>query len=169
MNFQVGDKVVYPNHGVAVIENISTRMFGARQERFYLLRLVSNRLTVLVPFSHAGDVGLRRVTRNGHLEQVLKFLAAGECPGCRDWKDRFKENSEKMQHGSLLEVAEVLKCLVVQQMQKPLSFREKRMLERARHMLVTEVSISRGLKEAEAEQMLSRSLAKSSLPWPEPL
>ena len=74
-----------------------------------------------------------------------------------------------MQHGSLLEVAEVLKGLVILQSHKPLSFREKKMLERARHMLITEVSISRGLKEPDAVDLLSKSLAKSSLRWPEPL
>ena len=60
MTFQVGEKVVYPNHGVGTIENISSRAFGAQQERFYLLRLAPSRMTVMVPFSHVGDVGLRR-------------------------------------------------------------------------------------------------------------
>lgn len=169
MNFQVGEKVVYPNHGVAVIENISTRMFGGRQERFYLLRLVSNRLTVLVPFSHAGDVGLRRVTRNGHLEQVLKFLAAGECRGCRDWKDRFKENSERMRNGSLLEIAQVFKGLLLLQQRKPLSFREKKMLDKARHMLITELSMARAISEAQAAGVLAKALAKAGLELPPPL
>jgi CarD family transcriptional regulator len=169
MTFQIGEKVVYPNHGVGTVENISSRSFGSQFEKFYLLRLSYNSMTVMVPFSHVTHVGLRRVTKNGEITRVLEYLASGACHKSSDWKDRFKENSEKMQHGSLLEVAEVLKCLVLQQTRKPLSFREKRMLERARHLLVTEVSISRGIKEAEAEQMLARSLAKSSLTWPEPL
>ncbi|MBV8820875.1 MAG: CarD family transcriptional regulator, partial [Acidobacteriaceae bacterium] len=63
MTFQVGEKVVYPNHGVGTIENISSRSFGAQHERFYLLRLSPNSMTVMVPFSHAGDVGLRKVTK----------------------------------------------------------------------------------------------------------
>jgi hypothetical protein len=95
MNFHVGEKVVYPNQGVGIIENISMRSFGSRPERFYLLRLASDRLTVMVPFSHVEDVGLRKVTRNGQVERVLRFLASGECQGRRDWKNRFAENSEK--------------------------------------------------------------------------
>jgi CarD family transcriptional regulator len=169
MNFQVGEKVVYPNHGVAIIENISTRTFGARLERFYLLRLASNSLTVLVPFSHADDVGLRKVTKNGHVEQVLKFLSTGECKDCRDWKDRFKENSEKMQNGSLLEVAQVLKGLLLLQRRKPLSFREKKMLDKARHMLIMEVSISRATREAQAIELLQKALEKAGLELPAPL
>lgn len=169
MNFHVGEKVVYPNHGVAIIENISTRTFGARLERFYLLRLASNSLTVLVPFSHADDVGLRKVTKNGHVEQVLKFLSTGECKDCRDWKDRFKENSEKMRNGSLLEVAQVLKGLLLLQRRKPLSFREKKMLDKARHMLIMEVSISRATREAQAMELLQKALEKAGLEFPAPL
>ncbi len=132
MTFQIGEKVVYPNHGVGTIENISARSFGIQNEKFYLLKLAYNSLTVMVPFSHVEQVGLRKVTQNGEIARVLNYLATGEIIASHDWKDRFKENSVKMQNGSLLEVAEVLKCLVRLQSMKPLSFREKKMLERAR-------------------------------------
>ena len=74
MTFQVGEKVVYPNHGVGTIENISSRCFGAQQERFYLLRLHPNSMTVMVPFSHVGDVGLRKVTKCSEIMRVLNYL-----------------------------------------------------------------------------------------------
>lgn len=169
MTFQVGEKVVYPNHGVATIENISSRCFAGHFERFYLLRLTFNSLTVMVPFSHVGDLGLRRVTRNGEMARVVSFLSEGRCRRHTDWKDRFKENTEKMKNGSLLAVAEVMKSLLILQAQKPLSFREKKMLDRARHMLITEFSTSRGLSEAEAGQMLERALAKAQLRMPQPI
>ena len=76
MTFQVGEKVVYPNHGVGTIENISSRSFGTQSEKFYLLRLSYNSLTVMVPFSHVSHVGLRKVTRNGEVSKMLDFLAA---------------------------------------------------------------------------------------------
>jgi len=169
MTFHVGEKVVYPNQGVGTIENIGTRSFGTRPERFYLLRLASSQLTVMVPFSHADHVGLRRVTKNGQVERVLRFLASGECKGCRDWKNRFKTNSEKMRNGGLMDVAEVFKSLLLLQKKKPLSFREKKMLDKARHMLIMEVSISRSTREAEAVELLSKALAKAGLEMPEPL
>ncbi|MFZ5926049.1 MAG: CarD family transcriptional regulator [Acidobacteriota bacterium] len=169
MTFQIGEKVVYPNHGVGTIENISSRTFGNQTEKFYLLRLSANNMTVMVPFSHVEQVGLRKVTRNGDIHKVLLYLANGQGRTCQDWKDRFKENSAKMQSGSLLEIAEVLKCLVEIQAHKPLSFREKKMLERARLMLVSELATSRGISEPEAVDLLSRSLAKASLRFPEPL
>jgi len=167
--FQIGEKVVYPNHGIGTVENISTRSFGAQQERFYFLRLTYTSMTVMVPFSHVQEIGLRRVTRNGEVARVLDFLAEGTCKCKGDWKDRFKENSDKMRNGTLLEIAEVLKTLLVLQADKPLSFREKKMLDRARHMLITELSISRGLREYEAVDLLQRALDNASLSLPAPL
>lgn len=168
-SFQVGEKVVYPNQGIGIIENISVRYFGSRPEKFYLLRLVCNHMTIMVPFSHADEVGLRRISRNGELERVLAFLSSGACKSRGDWKHRFKENCEKMRLGGLLQIAEVLKSLLLLQLQKPLSFREKRMLERARHMLVSEIAISRGMSEPEAFELVRRALAKASLTLPAPL
>ena len=166
MTFNVGEKVVYPNHGVGTIENISTRSFGASSERFYLLRLNYNSMTVMVPFSHVDDVGLRKITKAGEITRVLNYLATGECKFAADWKLRFKVNSDKMRNGSLLEIAEVFKALLIIQSDKTLSFREKKMLDRARHMLVTEVSICRGVAELEATDLLQKALAKASLTLP---
>jgi CarD family transcriptional regulator len=166
MTFNIGEKVVYPNHGVATIENISTRSFGCKFERFYLLRLGCNNMTVMIPFSHVDDVGLRKVTKNGEVARVLCYLATGKCKPLQDWKDRYKDNCEKMRNGSLLEIAEVFKSLLIVQSERPLSFREKKMLDRARQMVLTEICISRGLGELSAIALLDGVLAKSSLKMP---
>src|SRR5215831_14039472 len=113
MTFQIGDKVVYPNQGVGTIENISSRTFGSALERFYLLRFGCNSMTVLVPFSNVANIGLRRVTKDREISRVLSFLSNGSCPINPDWKVRFKENTESMQSGDLLCVAEVFKGLLL--------------------------------------------------------
>jgi CarD family transcriptional regulator len=166
MLFQIGEKVVYPNQGVGVIENISSRSFGAQWESFYLLRLLCSTLTVMVPVSHVGDLGLRKVTRNGEIARVLFFLSNGRCEFKGGWKDRFRENAEKMQSGGLLEMAQVLKSLLVLQLSKQLSFREKKILDRARHMLITEIAVSRCIPEFDAAEMLQKALGKASLALP---
>jgi CarD family transcriptional regulator len=166
MTFQVGEKVVYPNHGVGTIENISLRAFGAQQERFYLLRLSPNRMTVMVPFSHVGDVGLRKVTKCSEITRVFNYLAAGRPCCAQDWKDRFKENSDRMKGGSLLEIAEVFKALLIIRMAKPLSFREKKMLERARSMLILETSVARAVSEPDAVTLIGKALGKCGLMMP---
>ena len=166
MTFEIGDKVVYPNQGVGTIENISSRSFGAQFEKFYLLRLVYSSMTVMVPFSNVGTIGLRKVTRNAEITRVLAFLSSGSCHFHADWKSRFKENSEKMLTGSLLNVAEVLKGLLLLQIEKPLSFREKKMLDRARHMLVTELTMARRIPETESVTALQKALGKAHLTLP---
>lgn len=166
MTFAIGEKVVYPNQGVATIENISSRAFGSGLERFYLLRLLYNSMTVMVPFSNVTTIGLRKVTKTGDVNKVLNFLSHGHAPLTADWKVRFKENTDKMQSGCLLEIASILKSLTALQMEKPLSFREKKMLDRARLMLVGEVAIARSLVNVDAAGLLDKALQKAGLSLP---
>jgi CarD family transcriptional regulator len=167
LHFQVGDKVVYPNHGVGVIEQVTTRTVGASVERFYLLKIQSSSLRVTVPFASVASVGLRPVIRNGEIQKILDFLTDGECSNNADWKYRFKENSDKMRTGSLMEVAAVLKGLLLLAQTKPLSFREKKMLERARYLLVSEVAMAKNWEESHVEDLMAKALAKSHLRFPE--
>ena len=169
MTFAVGEKVVYPNQGVGTIENISTRFFEQRPEKFYLLRLFCSSMTVMVPFSNAETIGLRKLSKTADVNKVLAYLSGPAVENLCDWKIRFKINSEKMLTGSLLQISEVFKQLVRLQAEKPLSFREKKMLDRARHMLIMEFSTSRGMKEAEAAGVLDQALTKAQLHLPEPL
>ena len=166
-SFHIGDKVVYPNHGVGIIEQISSRTIGASVEKFYLLKIKSSSLKVMVPFHNVNSVGLRRVVRNGEIQKIIDFLTDGECENNADWKYRFKENSERMRTGSLLEVAAVLKGLLLLNTSKPLSFREKKMLERARYLLVSELAMAKNCEELQIEDLLSKALSKSKLHFPE--
>ena len=165
--FEVGDKVVYPNHGVGVIEQISSRTIGPNVQKFYLLRIKASSLRAEVPFHNVEIVGLRPVVKNGEVNKILNFLIDGKCDNHTDWKFRFKENSDKMRTGSLLEVAIVLKGLLLLAKEKPLSFREKKMLERARYLLVTELAMARNVEETEIEDLLNKALSKSKLKFPE--
>ena len=166
-SFQLGDKVVYPNHGVGIIEQISSRTVGESVEQYYLLKIKSNSLKVMVPFQNVGTVGLRRVVKNGEVLKIVGFLEDGVCDNNADWKYRFKENSERMRTGSLLEVAAVLKGLLLLNQSKPLSFREKKMLERARYLLVSELAMARNCEEPQIEDILTKALSKSGLRFPD--
>ncbi len=168
MTFQIGEKVVYPNQGVGTIENISSRSFGSAFEQFYLLRLGYGSVTVLVPLSNAAGIGLRRVTKDRDISRILSFLSNGLRTINPDWKVRFREYEEKMRSGDLLKAAEVCKSLLQLHAGRTLSLREKKMLERARHMLVSEISIARGVPGIRASALLQRSLAKAGLTLPAP-
>ncbi len=167
LSFQIGDKVVYPNHGVGTIEQISSRNLSGQPEKFYLLRINSSSLTVMVPFTSVENVGLRKIVKHGEVERVLTYLSNGSCESPADWKFRFKENSEKMRTGSILQVAEVMKSLLNLARAKPLSFREKKMLDRARHLLVSELATVKSLQERQVEMLLDKALAKAKLKLPE--
>jgi CarD family transcriptional regulator len=167
MDFKLGEKVVYPNHGVGVIEQISYGYLNGRSERCYLLRIVSSGLKVMVPQSNAENVGLRCVIRTSQANEVLSYLEKGRSASHHDWKHRFKENSDRMRTGSLMEVAAVLKGLVALSRSKPLSFREKKMLERAKYLLVSELATVRNMSEEAAEGNILRALAKAKLQMPQ--
>jgi CarD family transcriptional regulator len=165
--FHIGDKVVYPNHGVGIIEQISSRTLGTTVEKVYMLKIPASNLKVTVPFANVDSVGMRPVVRNGEVQKIVDYLSSGECINAADWKDRFKENSDRMRTGSLTDVAAVLKSLLILGQDKSLSFREKKMLERARYLLVSEIAISRDCKEEVIEQALTKALTKCNLRFPE--
>jgi CarD family transcriptional regulator len=166
MDYKIGDKVVYPNHGVGTVEQISYGVLNGRTERYFMIRIISSGLRVMVPSSNAPAVGLRSVIRSIDASKVLGFLERGKLNSHHDWKHRFKENSERMRTGSLLEVAVVLKSLVSLSRSKPLSFREKKMLERAKYLLVSEMATARNLTAENAEGLVVKSLAKAKLQFP---
>ena len=167
MDYKIGDKVVYPNHGVGVVEQISYGVLNGRTERYFMIRIVSSGLRVMVPQSNAMTVGLRSVIRSAESSKVLGFLETGKLNSHHDWKHRFKENSDRMRTGSLMEVAAVLKGLVALSRTKPLSFREKKMLERAKYLLVSELATVRNTSEQAVEVNIVRALAKAKLQMPE--
>ena len=167
VNFRIGDKVVYPNHGVGTIEQISTHNISGEIQKFYLLRINSSSLTVMVPVATVATVGLRKIVKEAEVGRVLLYLSNGHCQTHSDWKWRYKENSEKMRNGSLLEVAEVVKGLLMLSRSKPLSFREKKMLDRARHVLVSEFAVVKNRSEREGTALVDRALSKANLKLPE--
>jgi CarD family transcriptional regulator len=166
MDYRIGEKVVYPNHGVGIVDQINFGVLNGRTEQYYMIRIVSSGLRVMVPQSNANAVGLRAVIRPIETGKVLGFLEKGKLNSHHDWKHRFKENSERMRTGALLEVAVVLKSLVSLSRSKPLSFREKKMLERAKYLLVSEMATSRNTSPESAETLVVKSLAKAKLQFP---
>jgi CarD family transcriptional regulator len=163
MEFRVGDKVVYPNQGVGIVEQISNRNLTGRAETYYLLKLSSKGLRVMVPMTNVAAVGLRKVAKGREVGSVLQYLNSSDIGLQPDWKGRFKQNLEKMRSGSLQQVAEVFKALLVLSQEKPLSFREKRMLDRSWQLLVDEISEVRGLERDSVEAELVKALSKSNL------
>ena len=161
MNFKIGEKVVYPNHGIGVIEKITTTEIAGTQNSFYLLRLKATESTVMVPIANAVDIGLRAPINNSQCDRLLKALSADFTNPPIDWKDRYKEFLERMKTGDIFHVAEVLKTLTYLSLSKPLSFREKRMLERARYLVISELATVCRKSECMVEPLVDEALRKS--------
>lgn len=166
LNFAVGDKVVYPNQGVGVIENINTRDVAGQIQSFYQLKIMANSLMVMVPIHNVGDVGLRRLIKKDEVIKVLNYLREKEVTSYIDWKNRFKENSDKMRTGCIFEVADVLKSLALLSKNRTLSFREKKMLEKARFLLVNELAIVGNQTVEKIEELVTQALIQFASPSP---
>src|SRR5437588_6947171 len=161
VGFKIGQKVVYPNHGIGTIEQIEQKQIGATLLPFYTLRLAANNSLVLVPVPNATEVGLRAPISSGECEMLFKVLADDFSSPANDWKDRFKEFSEKMRTGDIFEAADVLKHLTYLSQLKPLSFREQRMLERARYLVISELAAVCRQPECHVEPRVEEALSRA--------
>jgi len=163
--FQVGDKVIYPNHGLGVIQQIETKTIMGTTCGFYYLRM-ANETTVLVPVDNVDGVGLRRAVNDDEIARLFSLLGDGKIDSHQNWKGRFKDNSDRMRTGSIYDVVEVLKSLTFLAKSKSLSFREKRMLDRAKFLVVSEISEVMGQKalaiEKQVEEALERCFASKA-------
>ena len=167
MTFEVGDKVIYPNHGLGIVERIEDKTILGTTCGFYHLRIVANETTVLVPVSNVDGVGLRRAISDEEVERLFGLLGDGKIDNHQNWKGRFKDNSDKMRSGSIYEVADVLKSLTFLAKSKSLSFREKRMLDRAKFLIISEVSeVMR--ETARRDRRQGRQRARALLHRPRP-
>lgn len=161
MTFEVGDKVIYPNHGLGIVERIEEKTILGTTCGFYHLRIIANETTVLVPVTNVEGVGLRRAISDGEVERLFGLLGDGKIDNHQNWKGRFKDNSDKMRSGSIYDVADVLKSLTFLAKSKSLSFREKRMLDRAKFLVISEVSEVMRETVPAVEARVDRALERS--------
>ncbi len=158
MEFEVGDKVIYPNHGIGVVKLIETKTILGTTCGFYSLRMASSDTTVLVPVDNVEGVGLRGAIADHEVKKLFTLLGNGKIDNHQNWKGRFKDNSDKMRTGSLYDVVDVLKNLNCLSQSKNLSFREKRMLDRAKFLVVSEFSEVTSEPTEAVEQKVDKAL-----------
>lgn len=160
MTFSVGETVVYPNHGAAVIEDIETRQIKGEDRLYLVLRIIGqNDLVVRVPANNLDLVGVRDVTDADGLERVFDVLRAEHTEEPSNWSRRYKANLEKLHSGNVIKVSEVVRDLWRRDRDKGLSAGEKRMLSKARTILVAELALAEDVAEEKAEVMLDEVLA----------
>ena len=160
MTFNVGETVVYPNHGAAVIEDIETRTIKGEEKLYLVPRILGqNDLVVRVPASNLDLVGVRDVVDDEGLEKVFEVLRKTNVEEPSNWSRRYKANLEKLHSGNVLKVAEVVRDLWRRERDRGLSAGEKRMLSKARQILVSELALAKKVADDRAEEMLDEVLA----------
>jgi CarD family transcriptional regulator len=159
MTFTVGETVVYPHHGAALIEAIETRIIKGEERKYLVLKVAQGDLTVRVPADNAEIVGVREVVGEEGLEKVFQVLRAPHTEEPTNWSRRYKANLEKLASGDVNKVAEVVRDLWRRDKERGLSAGEKRMLSKARDILVGELALAEGTDKETAEAMLDQVLA----------
>ena len=159
MEFSVGDTVVYPHHGAAKIEEIIERELNGETVQYLVLQILQSDLNIQVPAKNAELVGVRDVVGEEGVEKVFTVLRAEFVEEPANWSRRYKANLEKLQSGDVIKVAEVVRDLWRREQDRGLSTGEKRMLSKARQILVSELALAEKKEESEAEALLDEVLA----------
>ena len=148
--FRIGDKAVYPGHGVGVIEAIETKQISGKEQSFFMLRIVDNGMTIMIPQDNVAGVRLREVIRKIDVSKVIQILKDRDITlDNQTWNRRYREYMEKINTGSIYEIAEVLRDLHLLKAEKELSFGERKIMDVAKTLLVKELAIARDVKESD--------------------
>jgi len=155
--FNIGDLAVYPAHGVGVIEKIESQEISGCRQDFYVMRILDNDMIIMIPTNNVNNVGLREIICQTEVPRLYSILKKRDIAiDNQTWNRRYREYMDKIKTGSVFEVAEVYRDLLILKLEKDLSFGERKMLDTARNLLVKEISLSRKIGEDQVEEDLDQ-------------
>ncbi|MCD5405019.1 MAG: CarD family transcriptional regulator [Desulfotomaculum sp.] len=157
--FKVGDKVAYPMHGAGIIEAIEEREILGEKRKYYVLRLPISDMKVMIPINKTNNIGLREVIDEDGIKRVIGILSGDTTNMSANWNRRYRANMEKIKSGDIFEVAEVVRNLIKREMERGLSSGERKMLENARQILISELVLAAEIEEKKAQYMIEQALA----------
>ena len=158
--FKVGDLAVYPAHGVGIIEKIEAQEVSGCQQNFYVMRILDSKMIIMIPTNNVNNVGLRDLIPQTEIPKLYSILKKRDVTlDNQTWNRRYREYMDKIKTGSVFEVAEVYRDLLILRLDKELSFGERKMLDTARALLVKEISLARNVDEEQVEKDLDRMFA----------
>lgn len=159
MEYNIGDRVVYPMHGAGVVEAIEEREISGTKQAYYVIRLPLGEMKVMVPCNNVRGLGLRMIIETAKVEQVLAVLQGKGDEMPSNWSHRYRANLDKIRTGSVFEVAAVVRNLSAREREKGLSSGERRMLENARQILYSEIALVQDMDKDQVEEMVARCLS----------
>ncbi|GLI20297.1 MULTISPECIES: CarD family transcriptional regulator [Tepidanaerobacter] len=155
--FNIGDKVVYPMHGAGIIEAIEEKEILGEKQKYYIMKMPIGNMKVMIPLNHIEDIGIREVAREDEIQEAFNVLQGQESKMSSNWNRRYRANMDKIRSGDILQVAEVVRNLSLREKEKGLSTGERKMLENAKHILISEIVLSKNIQEDEALQMIENA------------
>jgi CarD family transcriptional regulator len=159
-SLKIGDKVIYPNQGLGVVEGINEDSYDGERFTVFHLRIICNNTLVTVPSTTALEIGIRRPVNEGSIKKIYHFMGNGDVDVTTDWKGRYKEHLNLMRSGTLSDMATVLKSLYYLSLLKPLSFREKKMMEKAKELMISEISEAVASPSSKVEEKILGTLSR---------
>ena len=157
--FNVGDRVVYPLHGAGIIEAVEEKDISGTVEKYYVIRLSMGEMKIMVPVSNVDLVGVREVIGKDEVGKVLDILKSKTSVMSSNWNRRYRANMEKIKSGNIYEVAEVVRNLSIRDREKGLSTGDRKMLENARQILLSELGLAQNITEEQVEEMVDGCLS----------
>ncbi|MCD7947843.1 MAG: CarD family transcriptional regulator [Oscillospiraceae bacterium] len=157
--FQIGDKVVHPMHGAGVVDSIVERKIEGVTREYYLLRLPSDGMMVMIPTIQSGEIGVRPVVERDEAEKILAAIPEIKIETTQNWNRRYRENMTRLKSGNLLEVARVVKMLMLRDGERGLSTGERKMLHSAKQIFISEIVLSQDACYADVEKRIDLAVA----------
>lgn len=158
--FSVGDKIVYPMHGAGTIDSIEEKDILGEKQSYYILKMPSN-VKVMIPTAKAEEVGVRNIIDKQSAEKVFTVLSQDETEMEKNWNKRYRDNMDKMKSGDIYEIADVVRNLSFKQKEKGLSTGEKKMLNNAKQILVSELVLAEHASQEEVEELVENKINTS--------
>lgn len=159
--FKIGDKIVYPLHGAGVIESIEEKEILGQTQKYYVMKMPMGDMKVMIPMDNVKGIGIREVISETEVDKVINVLHNDTTLMSTNWNKRYRENMDKIRSGNIFEVADVVRNLIVREKAKGLSTGEKRMLNSAKQILMSEIVLAKGIKQDDMEKILSDVVKKS--------
>ncbi len=157
--FKIGDKVVYPMHGVGRIEAIEKKVVLGKRGEYYIIYIINSGMKVMIPVKNAEEIGLRSIISKREVKKVLNLLSKDENTSVDDWKERYQNNIDKVKSGSIYEVSEVARDLYRRGCEKELSIMERKLYENAYQLVTHELALSKDIEVEDAGDLVSEALS----------
>lgn len=156
--YNVGDKIVYPMHGAGIIESIEEKEILGEKQSYYIVKMPIGDMRVMIPIKNVDDIGIREIITTEQAEEVLELLKKHNVNVNNNWNKRYRENMAKIKSGNIFEVAEVVRTLMLREREKGLSTGERKMLNSAKQILISELVLVEDKDQTEIENIINDNL-----------